>query len=89
MLSSYNKAAHVDVILSQNTSLSAINRSEISKIKLQLKNEKQLELQKTLEQIKAKVEPKTKRCLELAAEKGASSWLTALPIPLQRLGYWT
>ena len=35
---------------------------------------------KELESIKTQIWPQVKRCLEIAAEKGASNWLAALPI---------
>ena len=38
---------------------------------------------KELESIQTQISPQVKRCLEIAAEKGASNWLAALPIKKQ------
>ena len=75
----------VNLILNQQPSLDEINNIQIHKIKQDLKNEKVKILQEQCDTIKQQLSPKSKKCLLLAAEKGASSWLTALP--LQELKY--
>ena len=56
-------------------------KSEIEK----LKAEKEEAMRMKLEEVKSEVDEKMKRTLELACEKGAGAWLSALP--LQTLGY--
>ena len=75
----------VDLILKQDTSLENLNRGDVDKIKLELKVDKEVELSRQYNEICSKVSSKTKRALELSREKGASSWLTALP--LKSMGY--
>jgi hypothetical protein len=75
----------VGLIPDQKPSLKDINYTQIQKIKLELKNEKMMILKGQFEKIIQTLSPKSRRCLQLAAEKGASSWLTALP--LQELKY--
>ena len=51
----------------------------------QTKLEKNQRFTQEFERVKSQVSQDLKRCLELAQEKGAGSWLTALPI--KALGY--
>ena len=51
----------------------------------QTKQEKNQRFTQEFERVKSQVSQDLKRCLELAQEKGAGSWLTALPI--KALGY--
>ena len=75
----------VDLIKDQQPSTDAINKAEIHKIKLNLKNEKNKILKEQVDNIKQQLSPKSRRCIELTTEQRASSWLTALP--LQQLRY--
>ncbi len=72
-------------LTSQKFSLDDIDQNEILKTKNNLKVEKNKLLKESVENIKENLSPKSQRCLELASEQGASSWLTALP--LQDLKY--
>jgi len=76
---------HVDLILSKNQSTDGIRKDELQTVKQELKNEKILAQKVAYKNVCDNLTPKGKRCLELSSEKGASSWLTALP--LENLGY--
>ena len=51
----------------------------------EIKNDKKKRFREQLKEVIEKSDPLTKRCLEETQEKGASSWLTALP--LKQLGF--
>ncbi len=59
--------------------------TEVKKVKAEIKNDKDKRFHEQLKEIKDKTDPLTKRCLEAATEKGASSWLTCLP--LKKFGF--
>jgi hypothetical protein len=65
----------VGLILDQKPSLEDINFTQIHKIKLKLKNEKMMILKGQFEKIIQTLSPKSRQCLQLAAEKGTSLWL--------------
>ncbi len=75
----------VELILKQELSLEHLDKQQIKKIKTKLKKEKEDEYKKQFNKVCENISPKLKRCLEIAKEKGSSSWLTALP--LKSLGY--
>lgn len=75
----------VTQICKQEMSVSNLDRYKIGEIKLCKRTEKEAELKKKLMEINSKVDPGTKRSIEEAMEKGASAWLTVLP--LQLTGY--
>ena len=66
-------------------SIENLDRGKIDRIKCDLKTEKEIELSRHYDDIISKVNSRTKRAIELAKEKGASTWLTALP--LKSMGY--
>ena len=68
------------LILQQNQDLSLYDKEDTANTIKDLKNAKELYLKNKLEDILNTVEPPLKRCLELNNEKGAGSWLTALPL---------
>ena len=65
--------------------LHELDRERVQTIKTQVAAESEKALITKREEIAAALDPKSKRLLECAQEKGASSWLSALP--LKRLGY--
>ena len=54
-------------------------------LEAEIKNDKKKRFREQLKKVIEKSDPLTKRCLEATQEKGASSWLTALP--LKQLGF--
>ena len=73
------------LIVRQETDLSNYNLATVIEDIAKLKLEKEESLLAQLEEVKDLVDDKLKRSLELAAEKGAGAWLSALP--LQSMGY--
>ncbi len=65
--------------------MSNLDYTKIKHVKAEIKNEKNRRFQEELKEIIDKADPLTKRSLEAAREKGASSWLTCLP--LKRFGF--
>ena len=57
-----------------------INATEIVVVKREVKNEKEILWKTKYETIYAGLNRRTKRALDNAQQKGASSWLTSLPI---------
>ena len=78
-------AALTDLILQQDMDLSHLDRDAVSAAKSALKSAKEERLKQEHETVAAEMDAKAKRLLEAACEKGASSWLSALP--LKRYGY--
>ena len=74
-----------DLIVAQNMNLLELDRERVQTIKTEVAAESEKALITKREEIAAALDPKSKRLLECAQEKGASSWLSALP--LKRLGY--
>ena len=73
------------LICEQEMDLSKLNKESAIKAKQELRVAKENFLQNEFNQISAQLNEKEKRLLLAACEKGASSWLSALP--LKRLGY--
>ena len=65
--------------------LSHLDRDAVSAAKLALKSAMEERLKHEYEAVTAELDVKARRLLEAACEKGASSWLSALP--LKRYGY--
>ena len=65
--------------------ITLFNKYEMNKTKRQLKLQKEKDLKLEVEEILAQLSETTKRSLLASQEKGASSWLAALP--LKHLGY--
>ncbi len=74
-----------DLILRQVNSLEEYDEQAVAEVKKKVKSEKELRFKEEYKQIEKEVEPLTKRSLLAAQQKGASSWLTALP--LSHLGF--
>ena len=74
-----------DIICNQEANLDNLNEERLNEVINQAKQEKGNRLTQEFENVKSQVNGDLKRCLDLAREKGAGSWLTALPI--QALGY--
>ena len=74
-----------EIIYNQETNLDNLNDERVMAVINQTKQEKGNRLTQEFEYVKSLVSDDLKRCLDLAREKGAGSWLTALPI--QSLGY--
>ncbi|MCP4460372.1 MAG: hypothetical protein GY816_20470, partial [Cytophagales bacterium] len=75
----------VSLICQQNSDLSNLDFERIKKIKADLKTEKENRFKEEYKSFVSCLDAQGKRSIEAAKEKGASSWLTALP--LKRLGY--
>ena len=73
------------LICHQEMVLSLLDKEEMAKTKIQLKKEKEITYKEEKENIIEMLCEKEKRMLLAASEKGASSWLSALP--LKKLGY--
>ena len=54
--------------------------SEIRTFQISARKEKDNYMDERLERVKTSLPPGTKRAVELATEKGASNWLTVIPI---------
>ena len=74
-----------ELIMSQETNLENYNPERMKQVINQLKNEKEERRIERLQEVMGAVDEKLKRSIELAGEKGAGAWLTALP--LQSMGY--
>ena len=74
-----------NIIVNQENDLENYSEEEVQKVISETKKDKDNRLSQELEQIKNEVNDSMKRNLDLACEKGAGAWLTALPI--QTLGY--
>ena len=74
-----------DLIYQQDMDLTHLNREAVSEKKAEMMKAKEEALKLEHESVMIELDIKAKRLLEAACEKGASSWLSALP--LRRLGY--
>jgi hypothetical protein len=70
----------VELTLKRELSFEHLNKKQNKEIKARLKEEKEDEYKKQLAEVSENISPKLKRCLDIAKEKGSSSWLTALPL---------
>ena len=68
------------LLVSQSLDTTKLDKTEVTKKKLDLKKRKEVYFQKQFDDLVQQSRPKLKRHLEQAREKGASVWLTALPI---------
>ncbi len=75
----------VSLIYQQNNDLANLDYFKIKKVKAEAKAEKEKRFTEEYGSIVSCLDPLTKRSIEAAKEKGASAWLTALP--LKRMGY--
>ena len=73
------------IIEDQETNLDHYNEERVKIEVARMKAEKEESFIEELVQIKNSVPEKLKKCIDLACEKGAGVWLTALP--LQNMGY--
>ena len=74
-----------NIIKNQESDLSNYNEEEVMKKTKQAKLQKEEELKRKYEDLMGRVSTNEKRMVELAQEKGASSWLSAPP--MKALGY--
>ena len=74
-----------ELIIKQEKDLSGYDAEEVTALLKRLKSEKEESFLVKLEDLKTVMNEKTRRYVELAGEKGAGAWLSALP--LQTLGY--
>jgi hypothetical protein len=70
----------VKLILKQELSLESLDRKGIQEIKAKLTAEKEAKHEEQYKCLCDKVNSRTKRAIMLSREKGASAWLTALPL---------
>ena len=73
------------LICQQVTDMTQLDKNKMKERKEELKKEKEAEIRNEYEQVYQIVDDKTKKLLLCAQEKGASSWLSSLPI--KKLGY--
>ena len=69
-----------NLICDQEMDLSPLNKDAISEVKNQMNRIKEEAFQQEVEIISAEMDTKTKRLLLASREKGASSWLSELPL---------
>ena len=69
-----------DLITNQEKDLECLDRSEVERIKIRLKAEKEDQYKNQFSELCKKIDPRTRRHIEQAKEKGASSWLNVLPL---------
>ena len=74
-----------NLIRRQETDLGLLDSDAVSEAKSRLRAEKEAALKTEFQDISAALDDKQRKMLECACEKGASSWLSALP--LQKYGY--
>lgn len=74
-----------DLIVQQDADLSKLNQERVKEIKAECKAEKESRYVAEEVEIANALDEKGRRLLKCAQEKGASSWLSVLP--LKRLGY--
>ena len=74
-----------DLIVQQEMDLSRLDRDKVKEIKLEVRAEKERKFKAEEAEIALDLDEKTQRLVKCAQEKGASSWLSALP--LKRMGY--
>ena len=70
----------VNLILKQELTLENLDKEAVELTKLRLKVEKEAKHKQCFSELCEKVSSRTKRAIMLAREKGASAWLTALPL---------
>ena len=73
------------LIMDQETDLSNYDELEVTSLLKRIRTEKEENFILQLENLNTVLSDKVRRCVELAGEKGAGAWLSALP--LQSLGY--
>ena len=78
--SMYVTAPLRSLILSQNFGYTADTRCSLHSRKLEIKQSKTINLSTLSKELFSKLTPTLQRAVTLAQEKGASSWLTALPV---------
>ena len=74
-----------NLICQQKTDITQLDKEKVIERKQELRNENENEIKNEFQIVSQMVDEKTKKLLLCAQEKGASSWLSALPI--KKLGY--
>ena len=74
-----------DLILSQEVNLSLLNNDLVKEAKLEVKSDNEKLIKQEEEDILKQLDTKTQKLMKAAQEKGASAWLSALP--LKNMGY--
>ena len=74
-----------NIIVNQEQNFINLNQAGINEAINKTKQDKDKRFMQEFEAVKSRVDADLKRCLDMAREKGAGSWLTALPI--KALGY--
>ena len=77
--------ALVNLIVNQVDSISDLDSEALFKLKKDVSKQKQQQFLNEATQIREQLSEQLKRALDLAQEKGASSWLTSIPV--QKAGY--
>ena len=85
--SEYNKSLEiteplVELIKAQKLSLLELDLEKVAKLKAKIRSMKDFHYKLKFEKIMSTATDATKRALQMASEKGASSWLTSLPLEL-------
>lgn len=78
-------AGLTNLICDQDMDIKKLDTDAIKKTKAELKQEKDAVLKQEVDELLMQLDENKRRSLKAAQEKGASSWLAALPI--KRLGY--
>ena len=73
------------LIRNQQTNLNLLDLDAVKKNKTEIKDEKNQKIKEKMERIATELDEKTRRYFQCAQEKGASLWLSCLPI--KQLGY--
>ena len=68
-----------ELIYQQDKTLSSLENTKIKQVKAEIKNDIEKRFREQLKEVIEKSDPLIKQCFEATQEKGASSWLTALP----------
>ena len=74
-----------EMIIRQDMDVTKLDNEDTKKKKREMKKQREIALKNKMLQIKEKLNEKDKKILEGAQEKGASAWLSSLPI--KSLGY--
>ena len=76
---------YTDIIIDQEMDITKLDKKMNKEVKQKMRKEKELQMKTAVQQILGMLPEKQKRAFQTAQEKGASAWLSALPI--QALGY--
>ena len=76
-------SAPLTEMIVQQTTPDAFEKPSLQSVKAAVKQQKGEQLENEITEVKEQLSPSLQRAMELASEKGASIWLTALPLQEQ------